>query len=289
MFHKTLIASLMTMCIMTACGGESAKNTPAPQQDSAATTTTASSNLPVVKVGTDASYPPFQFRDDKNTIMGIEPDLLKYIGEKQGFTVDLQHGERKNWAATFKGNVSDMWSSAFYQNNQSQYAENADVTKPFMEAYIVVALCDDVNENKSIQSTNQLQGKKIAVSKYYGQPMIDLATKLTGSAENVMVVDTFYLSARELYNKRVDAVLGANYVLSYFADQMKKTDTTRYIRVESEAPRQLVFLVKKGNTDLLNKLNAGIDQAQADGTLKKLHEKWLGSWRAEKANFQVVQ
>lgn len=152
----------------------------------------------------------------------------------------------------------------------------------------MVALCDDVNENKSIQNTNQLQGKKIAVSKYYGQPMIDLATKLTGSAENVMVVDTFYLSARELYNKRVDAVLGANYVLSYFADQMKKTDTTRYIRVESEAPRQLVFLVKKGNTDLLNKLNAGIDQAQADGTIKKLHEKWLGSWRAEKANFQVA-
>lgn len=135
MLRKTLIASLMTMCILTACGGESAQNTTAPQQANSATNTTAASNLPVVKVGTDATYPPFQFRDEKNTIMGIEPDLLKYIGEKQGFTVDFQHGERKNWAATFKSNVSDMWSSAFYQNNQSQYAENADMTKPFMEVH----------------------------------------------------------------------------------------------------------------------------------------------------------
>lgn len=41
---------------------------------------------------------------------------------------------------------------------------------------------------------------------------------------------------------------------------------------------QYGFTVKKGNTKLVDALNAAIKDAKADGTYKKLYEKWIGPY-----------
>ncbi|QMT32097.1 substrate-binding periplasmic protein [Alysiella filiformis] len=273
MKQKWYLLHLCAAMLLAACGDDSGSNatnttkaTSAQQHSSSATTT--------IKVATDATYPPFQYRDEKNNILGIEMDVLNAIGQSEGLKMDFNHYIRNDYQHVLTNNHFDLFASAFYGN--AKYPDDVVMSKPFMEAYIVVGLCDDKAGNANIQNIAQLQGKKIAVSKYYGQSMIDLAAKLTGSPNNVMVVDTFYLSARELYNQQVDGVLGANYVLAHFAKEMKKEDTTRFLRVESEEPRQLVFLVNKNNTALLEKLNKGIDTAKANGTIKNLENKWLG-------------
>ncbi len=43
---------------------------------------------------------------------------------------------------------------------------------------------------------------------------------------------------------------------------------------------QYGFTVKKGNTKLLAEINKTIKQAKADGTYKKLYEKWIGPYPA---------
>lgn len=273
MFHKKWLSVLLMGALLSACGDKAAQTPAAEPTQNAAPV--ANPNLPTIQVGTDATYPPFQYRTEKGEVLGIEGDLLKAIGKTEGFNVNMEHSSRKLWHETL-GKQHDVWASAFYDN--AQYPA-ADVSKPFMQAYIVAAVCDDKDPNKTINSTASLQGKKIAVSQYYGQQMIDLAAKLTGSPSNVMVTDTFYLSARELYNKNVDAVLGANYVLAYYAHEMKNQDKTRYVQIDGEPPRNLVFLVKKGDTELLNKINTGIDKLHADGTIKALQEKWLPAWQ----------
>ena len=50
----------------------------------------------------------------------------------------------------------------------------------------------------------------------------------------------------------------------------------RIIKDPSIATEQLAWGVKKGNTELLNKLNNGLAQLKADGTYNKIHEKWFG-------------
>lgn len=278
MKYRQFFYSAFVMTVLAACGGsepQTAANPPTENQAaSPSQTATANSSLPTIQVATDAKYPPFQFRDEKHHILGIEMDILDAIGKNQGLNMSYNHFIREKWHETLQAGTYDMWASAFYGN--VQYPDDVAVSKPFMEAYIVIGLCDEKEGNASIQNIEQLKGKKLAVSKYYGQAMIDLATKITGSPKNVLVTDTFYLSARELYNKQVDGVLGANYVLAYYAQDMKKTETTRFLRVPSEEPRKLVFLTHKNNTELLDKLNKGIDAAQADGSIQALQEKWLG-------------
>lgn len=46
---------------------------------------------------------------------------------------------------------------------------------------------------------------------------------------------------------------------------------------------QYGFTVKKGNTKLLAEINKTIKQAKADGTYKKLYEKWIGPYPASAA------
>lgn len=283
---KHLFLSFISVTVigaLSACGGgNNQQQQPAQPENKtvqAASNSTAPANdLPKIKVGTDAKYPPFEFRDEQNQILGIEMDVLNAIGKNQGLSMEFHHFIREDWHKTLQNGAFDMWASAFYGNGQ--YPDDVAITKPFMEAHIVVGLCDEKEGNSSIQNIQQLQGKKLAVSKYYGQSMIDLAAKLTGSPQNVVVTDTFYLAAREMYNKTVDGVLGANYVLAHFAQSAKKQETTRFLRVESEEPRRLVFLVKKDNTTLLEQLNKGIDAAQADGTIKALQDKWLGGLKS---------
>lgn len=282
MDYSKLFCSAVIAALLVACGdGETKKaannQTVAEEKStaSAAPSNNNASNLTLVRVATDAKYPPFQYRDEKGQFFGIEMDLLNAIGKSQGLNMEFHNFIREKWHETLMQGHHDLWASAFYGNQQ--YPDDVAVSKPFMEAYIVVGLCDEKEGNANIKNMEQLKGKKLAVSKYYGQAMIDLAAKITGSPDNVLVTDTFYLSARELYNKKVDGVLGANYVLAYYAQEMKKEPTTRFLRVESEEPRKLVFLMKKDQTELLDKINKGIDAAQADGTLQSLQNKWLGN------------
>ena len=234
-----------------------------------------------VKVGTDAVYPPFEYLGEKGEILGIEPDLLRAIAEKQGLNLEINYHSREKWADTLDEGEGDVWASAFYQG--PQWAEHADMSKPFMEAHVMVVVLDN-EKNKAIERVEDLQGKKISVSKYYGQPMIDLAAQLAGSPENVVVVDTFFLSMREMFTGKTDAVLGANYVQAYYIKQVQdqKDMTAKFLSVPGQEARKLVFLVKKGNKDLLDKINKGIDQAKADGTIQKLQAEWLSAWQAVK-------
>lgn len=47
---------------------------------------------------------------------------------------------------------------------------------------------------------------------------------------------------------------------------------------------QYGFTVKKGNTKLLAAINKALADAKADGTYKKLYEKWIGPYDASAAS-----
>ena len=42
------------------------------------------------KIGTDLTFAPFEFQNEKNEYVGIDIDLLNAIAEDQGFAVDLR-------------------------------------------------------------------------------------------------------------------------------------------------------------------------------------------------------
>jgi polar amino acid transport system substrate-binding protein len=71
----------------------------------------------------------------------------------------------------------------------------------------------------------------------------------------------------------VDAVVIDEVVMKYY---MSKEEGTFKILDESLAPEQYGIGVKKGNEELLNKLQKALDELNADGTAASISEKWFG-------------
>ena len=76
---KSVIAVLLAMVLvfsLSACGGDS--------EDT-------SSDTVVYKVGTEPTFPPFDTTDEDQNIVGLDMDIMKAIGEDQGFEVEFEN------------------------------------------------------------------------------------------------------------------------------------------------------------------------------------------------------
>ena len=77
MKKKSIIAVLLIVALafsLAACGGgDSEENT------------SGDSEKVTYKVGTEPTFPPFDTTDEEQNIVGLDMDLIKAIGEDQGF------------------------------------------------------------------------------------------------------------------------------------------------------------------------------------------------------------
>lgn len=83
---KFILPALVSVGLF-ACSDE------APKTDTQADTATSQSNLPanapVVKVVSSGNIPPLEYLDENGIAQGIEIELLRAIGENQGFKVEF--------------------------------------------------------------------------------------------------------------------------------------------------------------------------------------------------------
>ena len=77
----------------------------------------------------------------------------------------------------------------------------------------------------------------------------------------------------QLVNGDVQAVINDTPVTeSYIA---KQPDKIKMVGEEMEASAPYAIAVQKGNTELLDKINAGLAKVQSDGTFDELLQKWM--------------
>ena len=82
-----------------------------------------------------------------------------------------------------------------------------------------------------------------------------------------------YLALTDLKTGRVDAVVIDEVVIDYY---MSKEEDTFKVLDESLAPEEYGIGVKKGNEELLEKLQKALDEMNEDGTAAEISEKWFG-------------
>lgn len=77
-------------------------------------------------------------------------------------------------------------------------------------------------------------------------------------------------------NNKVQAVAGDKTVLLY---SLRPFPDVKYHTMDLEDVSEnkgIGFAVKKGNTELLAKINTGLANIKANGTYQKINEKWFG-------------
>lgn len=100
---KTLPLTLITGLILSACGGQSGSTAPADKAASGAASTAQTAEAPAggsladriankgtIVVGTEGTYAPFTFRNDKGELTGYDVDVMNEVGKRLGVKVDTK-------------------------------------------------------------------------------------------------------------------------------------------------------------------------------------------------------
>lgn len=276
--HKLLIVSFVAWAL-AACSGqtEQAASKPTETPASAAMAVNTPLETPpafipnaawkTYNIGTEANYPPFEYRNKQSELIGFEIDVLYAVAQAGEFNPNVMFAPLSNWKKMQTEKTTDAWASGFVQSADLE-KENA-LSQPFLENKVVVS----VSEKSGIKSLADLKGKKISVSQYYTADMMALAAELTGNKDNVVVSESIFLSIKDVYTGKADAVLGEDKPLIYFGNENKDMPLSI---LETTAPvRNMVFVVNKDNPELLAKFNNGLAKIKANGEYDKIVAKWF--------------
>lgn len=226
---------------------------------------------PTHLVGSELSYPPFEFKDKLGQPTGFEVELLQAIAQKEQFNVQFLDHKRGQAAETLNRSQFSIWASALSHTPERVAA--MDLSHPFLDIKMVVALADS-EENDNIKSLNDLKGKKIAISSESSKSFADFASSLTGSSDNILRAGSFYLAMREAHVGKASGLIIDSRVLAHLRLHNPAMPFRELPLPDTR--KDLVFAVKKGNHELLNKINSGLAKVKADGSYNQLVQKWFG-------------
>ncbi len=275
---KRTILFLTTSLLLAACNEhkQTAQTASAVATATAANATAVNPNHnPAWKtytVGSQLTYPPFHYQGEKGEPLGFEMELLQAVAQAGEFNITVQHAPRTSLELTLDDGSIQIWASTV--SISPERLAKMDFSQPFMQVDREVIYIQDNDANKNITQLEHLKGKKLAVNSF-SKTAKDTATKLTGSANDVVVTKSYHLSMKELFSGNVDGVLDNGLVLANYLKNNADAPKTRSILV-AEEQKDFAFAVKKGNTEVLDKLNKGLEKVKADGTYQKLVEKWFG-------------
>lgn len=257
--------------LLAACGK---KDEPAPAAaPAAAPTPVASAPAPepakVYVVGTDAAYAPFEFQNEKGEIVGFSIDLLQAVAAKGGFEVKFVNTP---WEGIFnalqQGDRDLLISSITITDERKQ---TMDFSTPYFDAYQLIA----VKATSKVAKFDDL--KKLKVGVQTGTTGDEVVTKLQGkNSANVKRFESTPLALKELEAGGVDAVVADNgVIINYVTNNAGANFKT--VSDSAFAPEQYGIAVKKGNAELLEKVNKGIAAIKADGSYDQVYAKTFGA------------
>jgi polar amino acid transport system substrate-binding protein len=228
----------------------------------------------VVMVGTDAQYPPFEKMMGNREIVGFDVDIMNAIAKEEGFSVKMVN---TGWDPLFEGinrGKVDAGISAITitTDRQKQY----DFSDPYFEAKQLIL----VPTNSTVTSLKDLKGKKIGVqTATTGEAVVQAAFGKTYSG--IKGYDDTPAAIDDLKLGRLDAVVADNGVVLEYAKKMGKSKF-KVIEDPSFKPEYYGIIVKKGNKELLKKLNDGLKKIKDNGTYDKIFKKYFNAVPSEK-------
>lgn len=241
---------LAVSALIAGCGGQSANDDK------------------VLKVATTADFAPFEFQgeqDGQEQYQGFDMDLIRAIGKEMGMKVEIQNSSFDGLIPSLETNKVDAVISGMSINPERE----AKVS--FSDPYYTSGLTIIVNkDNNTIHGLKDLEGKRIAVQ--IGTTGATEAAKIKDA--KLSVLDVSSNTFLELKAGNVDAVINDRPVNDYYI-ATTKDDTVKQVGpvLSSE---QYGIAMKKGNTELVKKVNEALKKLHENGEYNKIYEKWFG-------------
>ena len=254
---KSVIAVLLAMLLvfsLSACGGS---------DDS------GSGDTVVYKVGTEPTFPPFDTTDDNQNIVGLDMDLIKAIGEDQGFEVKFENLSFDGLIPALKAGNIDIVAAGMNKDDPERQKE-VDFSDSYYDSQLYVAVTVD---NDSITSIDDLTpDMKVAAQTGTTGASKVKELKDAGKIKEAVILDGLDTCMMKLINGDVSAVINDKPVTEAY---MKKQPDKIKMVGEALNAENYGFAVQKGNAELVEKINNGLKHIKENGTYDKLVDEWF--------------
>ncbi|RAZ57135.1 basic amino acid ABC transporter substrate-binding protein [Campylobacter hyointestinalis] len=217
----------------------------------------------VLKVGTNAAYPPFEFIDEQNKIAGFDIDLIDALSKKVGFEYKIVNMSFDGLIPALKAGKIDAVAAAMSATPERIKA--VSFTKPY---YTTENLFIKQAKNGDLTSKQNLEGKKIAVQLGTVQ---EIAAR-TIKGVKVMANEDIFAAIMALKNGKVDAVLVDSSIGYGYLNKNK--DLAEFLKEPDGSEGFSIAFDKDKHTDLIAKINKAVEELKNDGTYDKLLEKY---------------
>lgn len=264
MKKKYLVLLLALAMIFTfalsACGGGSSEESSDEGGDDSA----------VLKVVTEATFAPFEStQDGDETIVGFDPDMMAAIAEDQGLELEWVNMEFDSLIPALQSDQGDIICAGM-NKLAGDRAEKVDFGDTYFESelMLLVKSDSDLAGIDAVTSDMKLASQIGTTGGDMVQAMKDEGKIADGVVLNQWTDCYLQLQNGEVQGVIVDKPVGEAYLKSH-------GEEAKFAGDAFGDHEEFAFAVKKGNTELLEKLNTGLANIKANGTYDKLVDKWF--------------
>ncbi len=215
----------------------------------------------VLKMATNAEFPPYEYYDGE-TMVGIDVEIAKLIADKIGMELEIED-------VAFDSIIPGVQSGK-YDMGMAGLTVTPDREKQvcFSNSYATGVQVVIVKEGSDIKSIDDVAGKKIGVQT---STTGDIYATDDFGEENITRYDNGAVAVQALLNGNVDCVIIDNEPAKSYvaANEGLEILETEYV-TENYA---ICFNIE--DTELRDKVNEALKELIADGSVKKVVDKYI--------------
>lgn len=223
----------------------------------------------VLRVGTEATFPPFETTDENDNIVGFDIDLIKKIAEYNEWELEIVHMDFHVLIEELSTDKIDIVIAAMTIDEER--AEKVLFSEPYFDAYQCLVVREDEDRDITVDNIAE-QGLIIAVQ--MGTTGSFAAEDIYGNADhpNIKQLKRANEAFMELKSNRADVVIidkpvAENYIRHLGGMKILGQPFTN---------EQYGIAVKKGNTELMDKINSALAKMKDNGDYDAIFKKWFG-------------
>jgi ABC-type amino acid transport substrate-binding protein len=250
-----LMMSILIAGVLAACGSN--------EKDSGNAGESNNKDAKVLKMGTSADYPPFEYIDTAkgSDIIGIDAEIAKAVTEKLGYELEIQDMDFGGLISALQNGQIDFAASAMSATDERK--ESVDFSDIYYTSkHIIVS-----KKGSGIQSVDDLKGKTIGVQ---------LGSIQETKANELAETTDFKVDSRnripeliqEIMAGRMDAAIIEDTVAEGYLEENK--DIEGFTIEDADGGYAIAFPKDSELTEEFNKtLKAMIDSGEIDTIIKK--------------------
>ncbi len=212
-------------------------------------------------VGSGGTYRPFEFENSQKQLEGFDIDIIKAIAKAEGFDVKLVNTPWEGIFATLNTGDRDIIISGITITDKRK--QMVDFSAPYFPAEQSIVVAQD----SQVDSLAALKNEKVGVVNSSTGDIV-VSEVLGKNSTAIKRFDNTPLMLQELFEDGVSAAVGDVGVVKYYIKQHPEKQFK--LVPDAKFERQYFGIaVAKGNSELLGKINAGLQKIVADGLTPK--------------------